>query len=173
MSPFEFGTVYLTVSHKSPIHDLNYMQIMNIVTFYSRNKYSRIKKYTEDHYEIFYYITTNIRVILENDRIDDLQYFTDPTDKHVQRVCFRIITDRGVLAEITRHRVFSYCVESTRYCNYSLGKFNNGITYIIPPWVNTDTGFQNDFVKESSADNVFLNSLIDAELYYLELIERG
>ena len=149
------------------------MKIMDIVKFYSCNKYSRIKKYTKDHYEIFYYITTNMRVILENDRIDDLQYFTDPTDKHVQRVCFRIVTDRGVLAEITRHRIFSYCVESTRYCNYSLGKFNNELTFIIPPWVNTDAGFQNDFVKESSADNVFLNSLIDAELYYLELIERG
>lgn len=173
MSPFEFGTVYLTISHKSPIHDSNYMQIMDIVKFYSHNKYSRIKKYTEDHYEIFYYITTNMRVILENDRIDDLQYFTDPTDKHTPRICFRITTDRGVLAEITRHRVFSYCVESTRYCNYSLGKFNNEITYIIPPWVNTEAGFQNDFVKESNADNIFLNSLIDAECYYFELIERG
>ena len=173
LSPFEFGTVYLTISHKGPIHDPDYMKIMDIVKFYSHNKYSRIKKYTENHYEIFYYITTNMRVILENDRIDDLQYFTDPTDKHVQRVCFRIITDRGVLAEITRHRVFSYCVESTRYCNYSLGKFNNEITYIIPPWVNKDTGFQRDFVRESSADTVFLNSLIDAEYYYRELIERG
>lgn len=173
LSPFEFGTVYLTVSHKSPIHDPNYIKIMDIVKFYSHNKYSRIKKYTEDHYEIFYYITTNMRVILENDRIDDLQYFTDPTDKHVQRVCFKIVTDRGVTHELVRHRVFSWCQESTRYCNYSLGKFGSTITYVIPPWVNTDTGFQNDFVKESSADNIFLNSLIDAELYYFELIERG
>ena len=136
MSPFEFGTVYLTVSHKSPMHDSNYMQIMNIVTFYSRNKYSRIKKYTEDHYEIFYYITTNMRVILENDRIDDLRYFTDPTDKHDQRICFRIVTDRGVTHEIVRHRVFSYAQESTRYCNYSRGKFGSELTFIIPPWTD-------------------------------------
>lgn len=31
----------------------------------------------------------------------------------------RIITDRGVLAELTRHRLASFSVESTRYCNYS------------------------------------------------------
>lgn len=110
LSPFEFGTVYLTISNKSPIHDPNFMKIMDIVKFYSYNKYSRIKKYTGDHYEIFYYITTNMRVILENDRIDDLQYFTDPTDKHVQRVCFRIVTDRGVTHELVRHRTINILV---------------------------------------------------------------
>lgn len=83
---------------------------MEIVKFYSHNKYSRIKKYTEDHCEIFYYITTNMRVILENNRIDDLQYFTDPTDKHVQRVCFKIITDRGVTHELVRHRTINILV---------------------------------------------------------------
>lgn len=50
----------------------------------------------------------------------------------------RIITDNGVLREFTRHRVFSFAVESTRYCNYSKGKFNNEITYIIPPWLPTE-----------------------------------
>lgn len=108
------------------------MQIMDIVKFYSHNKYSRIKKYTEDHYEIFYYITTNMRVILENNRIDDLQYFTDPTDKHIPRICAKFICSRDISHEFVRHRVFSFCQESSRYCNYSLGKFNNEITYIIP-----------------------------------------
>ena len=172
LSPFEFGTVYLTVSHKSPIHDPDYMKIMDIVKFYSHNKYSRIKKYTEDHYEVFYYITTNMRVILENDRIDDLQYFTDPTDKHDQRICFRIITDRGVLAEITRHRVFSYCVESTRYCNYSLGKFNNELTFIIPPW--TDLINSGDELSgKYPADRLFIESLEQAEYKYMRLLDEG
>ena len=31
----------------------------------------------------------------------------------------RFICDRGILAEFTRHRVFSFSAESTRYCNYS------------------------------------------------------
>lgn len=172
MSPFEFGTVYLTVSHKSPIHDPDYMEIMDIVKFYSHNKYSRIKKYTEDHYEIFYYITTNMRVILENNRIDDLQYFTDPTDKHVQRVCFKIVTDRGILAEITRHRTFSFAVESTRYCNYSRGKFGSELTFIIPPW--TDLINSGDELSgKYPADRLFIESLEQAESKYMQLLDEG
>ena len=47
---------------------------------------------------------------------------------------FAIITNRGVLAEITRHRVFSFLVESTRYCNYS----KHGILICNPaPYVMT------------------------------------
>ena len=172
LSPFEFGTVYLTVSHKSPMHDPNYMQIMNIVTFYSCNKYSRIKKYTEDHYEIFYYITTNMRVILENDRIDDLQYFTDPTNKHNQRVCFRIVTDRGVTHELVRHRVFSWCQESTRYCNYSRGKFGSELTFIIPPW--TDLINSGDELSgKYPADRLFIESLEQSEYKYMRLLNEG
>src|SRR6056297_3855936 len=41
-------------------------------------------------------------------------------------ICLNVITDRGVMAEWTRHRIgFSYAIESTRYCNYNKDKFNN------------------------------------------------
>lgn len=46
---------------------------------------------------------------------------------------FRIITDRGITHEIVRHRLASYCQESTRYCNYSADKFSNQISVIEPP----------------------------------------
>ena len=36
------------------------------------------------------------------------------------------VTDRGVSHEIVRHRIASYTQESTRYCNYSKDKFDNG-----------------------------------------------
>lgn len=42
------------------------------------------------------------------------------------------VTDRGISHEIVRHRLASYTQESTRYCNYSLGKFNGEITVIKP-----------------------------------------
>jgi thymidylate synthase (FAD) len=45
---------------------------------------------------------------------------------------FRIITDRGISAEITRHRLASYCQESTRYCNYAQDKFEGQLTFIDP-----------------------------------------
>lgn len=41
---------------------------------------------------------------------------------------FHIITDRGVLCELTRHRTMSFSVESTRYCNY----VNKGMTFCLP-----------------------------------------
>lgn len=40
--------------------------------------------------------------------------------------------DRGVTHELVRHRPASFAQESTRYCNYSLGKFNEAIGVIRP-----------------------------------------
>lgn len=44
----------------------------------------------------------------------------------------KFIVDRGVSHEIVRHRMASYCQESTRYCNYAAGKFGSEITVIEP-----------------------------------------
>jgi len=49
---------------------------------------------------------------------------------------FRIVTDRGITHEIVRHRIASYCQESTRYCNYGKEKFGNEISVIRPPKLN-------------------------------------
>lgn len=49
------------------------------------------------------------------------------------------ICDRGISHEIVRHRLASYCQESTRYCNYSLGKFGREITVIEPLYLAQDT----------------------------------
>lgn len=40
--------------------------------------------------------------------------------------------DRGISHELVRHRLASFSQESTRYCNYSKGKFSNEITVIDP-----------------------------------------
>lgn len=42
------------------------------------------------------------------------------------------VVDRGVMAELTRHRLASFTVQSTRFCNYSKDKFGNEITVIKP-----------------------------------------
>lgn len=44
----------------------------------------------------------------------------------------KFVCDRGVSHEIVRHRLASYCQESTRYCNYSKGDFQGEITVIEP-----------------------------------------
>ena len=47
-------------------------------------------------------------------------------------ITVKFICDRGVSHEIVRHRLASYCQESTRYCNYSKDGFGGEITVIQP-----------------------------------------
>lgn len=67
--------------------------------------------------------------------IVDLRKLKDLTkDEFMNHFYFTIkfITDRGVTHELVRHRQFSFAQESTRYCNYSKGKFGNKLTYCKP-----------------------------------------
>ena len=47
-------------------------------------------------------------------------------------VTAKFTVDRGVSHEIVRHRLAAYCQESTRYCNYTGGRFGREITVIKP-----------------------------------------
>ena len=51
----------------------------------------------------------------------------------------KMTVDRGVTHEIVRHRLASYCQESTRYCNYSKGKFGGEISVIEPLYLEKDS----------------------------------
>lgn len=55
-----------------------------------------------------------------------------------QSVTVRVICDRGVTHEIVRHRLAAYTQESTRYCNYTKGKFGSEITVIEPVFWDKD-----------------------------------
>ncbi|MBD3879557.1 MAG: FAD-dependent thymidylate synthase [Quinella sp. 1Q5] len=58
-------------------------------------------------------------------------------------VSFKIICDRGVTHELVRHRIgASYSQESTRFCDYSAGKFGGELTFIKPCfWQDDDENF--------------------------------
>lgn len=157
----EHGTVYLDVPNSAG----NY----NLVPFFASNPYSKIViKPLNDR--VHNYITTNFRVIVENfaeEYIPDvLQYICEPTIFHEKRICVRFICDRGILAEFTRHRTFSFSAESSRYCNYSKDKFNNEVTYILPCWIE-----EKDLPKGSCYSKDDWGSLI-CEFYY-EATEKG
>jgi thymidylate synthase (FAD) len=47
-------------------------------------------------------------------------------------ISVRFICDLGFYKDLTRHRMASYAIESTRYCNYSKGKFGEQLTLIKP-----------------------------------------
>lgn len=154
-SVLEHGTVYLTIAIGSPALDPHYVEKMEIVRFYSENPYSKVNK-GEEYKKIedvdtyveltYYYITTNMRVVIENCRLtnksvvgtgtySDLKYQIDePTDKHHQRLTLHVITDIGVSREFNRHRVFSITERSTRYCDYTKDKFGGELTFIKPNW---------------------------------------
>jgi thymidylate synthase (FAD) len=79
----------------------------------------------------------------------------------------RFICDRGFTHELVRHRLVSYSQESTRYCNYSKGKFGSEISIIKRCyWVS---GLPPD--KEKL--HVFEVGCREAEARYLDLIELG
>lgn len=68
--------------------------------------------------------------------------------------------DRGVSHEIVRHRVASYCQESTRYCNYSNDKFGSEITVIKPLYLESGTlGYDAWFMACQTAEGAYFDLL--------------
>ena len=162
----EHGTVYLTIPNKNVSRSL-------LIYNYEMNPYSKVI-WTNDNV----YITTNYRVIIENNWNDLLKYITAPTEFHIKRTTVKFICDRGVSHEFVRHRVFSFAQESTRYCNYTKDKFNNELTFIIPCWFKWDeqTIHQGDFEKSGSGSEdsgLYINSLLNSEQCYKYLIKEG
>ena len=145
-SPLEHGTVYLYFSYNSPVNDINYLKYTAIEMFYRKNPYSRVVNITKDHFNHDVYITTNCRVIVENNRQDDLQYWCEPTQNHKRRVTIKTVCDRGVTHEWVRHRTESFCQESTRYCNYAKEKFGMSVTFIQPSWIKEE--HQHEFEED-------------------------
>ena len=72
---------------------------------------------------------------------------------------FEIVCDRGVMAEMTRHRHASFSVQSTRYCNLASDKMGNEMAVIKP----RDIGPMSAYFWEKS--------LKAAEIAYMELID--
>ena len=80
-----------------------------------------------------------------------------------QFVTVRVICDRGVSHEIVRHRLAAYTQESTRYCNYTKGKFGRELTVIEPFfWTQDDEKYQ-----------VWKQTIEQIEAGYNKLIELG
>ena len=71
--------------------------------------------------------------------------------------------------EFVRHRVFSFAMESTRYCNYGKDKFGNELTFIIPTWYAEDP--KND--KECCMNSEFELTCEECEKSYLRVLSWG
>lgn len=164
----EAGTVYLYFSYK---------ENKEAWIKYTRNPYSKeIPKYNHTegnpHNEFYFfdrYITTNYRVLVENNWLDDIQYLCSPTMFHEKRYTMRFTCSRAIAQELTRHRTFSFLMESQRYINYSKERHGGELTLIRPDrsvWEKTD-------ISNGDAYWAMLRLLDDIELVYMQAIREG
>ena len=158
----EHGTVYLYSPTYDYVNANGEIEYGNPLERYEDGCYSVVRQDRDNQGVEGYYVTTNYRVLVENNLLDDLQYICEPTEFHEKRYTVKFICDRGVSHEFVRHRVFSFAQESTRYCNYSKDKFNNECIFIQPPWLDD---------IETNLD--FKDSLEHSEAAYFALIKRG
>ena len=140
----EHATVYLTLDE----HD-------DRVAFYRQNRFTHVNMVNGKAY-----VTTNLRVLVENDRMDDLKELCEPTAHHERRVTVHFTTQVAITREFNRHRVNSMAEQSTRYCNYSKEKFGAEITINLPQWVkDLPDGAWTSTIKEGTVsldDDAFL-----------------
>lgn len=97
----------------------------------------------------------NIRQISTNELVSTYQRLVH------EDISVKFICDRGVTHEIVRHRPASFCQESTRYCNYSSGKFGGEITVIKPCFFKENsTRYLNWFVACESSETAY-NAILE------------
>ena len=125
----EHGTVYLSFDVDNNL---------SIVKTLKENKYTKVFEHFASAESVVAEITTNVRVLIENNIINLLNYICKPTKYHTRRYTFSVITDIGVTREFNRHRTFSIAEQSTRYCNFNKNKFGEELTFIKPVWLSQD-----------------------------------
>ena len=169
----EHGTVYLKIPALSYFPDLEE---------FNTNPYTKVFYFEED-----WYVTTNLRVLVENDWLDYLQYVCEPTEHHEKRITAKFTMDRIGSQSICRHRVFSFAQESQRYCNYSKDKYDGQVTFVIPTWANIPEGKYTDWngdwcdVEKLTVLKPIENDAVDqflflckyAETSYNLMVDRG
>jgi len=136
----EHGTVYLICSAIDCGGDTRNLPLYHLVN----NKYSDVVDKNN-----YLYVTTNFRVLQENNWLEDLQYLCSPTKFHEKRYTMRFTCDRGVSHQLVRERLMSFLQESQRYCSYIKEKFGASVIFIQPDWIKTSD--QKEFEEDIKA----------------------
>lgn len=173
----EHGTVYLYIKHEEKDGvDMGDPYDISFDLLFC--KYAKHNSNFDTH-ESFY--TVNLRWLVEKypeqsenqlyipswkDIID--QYAVEqPDDRWPKRHTVKLTTSLHVYKDLTRHRTMSFAIESTRYCNYSKGKFGAELTFIKPCWME-----QTEHENKGLSD-YFYAHLEDVEQTYLDSIHAG
>ena len=105
-----------------------------------------------------------IRFLIGELTLEGVQYLNKNDDRDdLNNITVHMITNLSCYKDITRHRLASFSIESTRFCNYSKGKYGSELTILKP--VNLE--------KDSPEYNEWLLCMQDAEKHYMKMCELG
>ena len=127
LAMMEFFTLYLKITAEDP-------RFKEVINFYNGNQFSHIFTFQDPSTGILTsWITTNYRVILENNRDKDTVFMVEePELYHEKRRTVRFYCNRSVSHELVRSRLASFSQQSQRYVCYSKSRFGGELTFIIP-----------------------------------------
>lgn len=130
------------------IENVNYKRIMKNLERACRTCYRSEDKITDESYKTLLKncINRGHESILEHEKIT------------IQMVC-----DIGVYKDLTRHRIASFSIESTRYCNYGKDKFDNQIKFIKPVNMEENTELYTEW--KEACENI--------EKHYIKMAKLG
>lgn len=158
------NVVYMSASFRTLLELLENVKIVEVVYNLSNalnNKFPElfpIKENFADNYDIKIFDTDEDFKADVMSNVDEWDVY-DILRHHITHTV-RFTTDRGVSHELVRHRPCSFAQESTRYCNYSKGKYGNEITVIKPCFYELDSEAYKLWVKGCEQDEETYMSLI-------------
>ena len=164
----EQGSVYLKINN----NDIEGLTMLDEIPFEKVGHYLILNEDNEENI----YVSTNARVIQENNLHGLLKYLCPPTEYHEKRYCVKFVCSRAISHELVRHRKMSFIQESQRYVNYSKNKFNKEIKFIKPLWY--DDNKHNIYYESFSEDqwtkeDRFYKACINSERDYFQLLDYG
>ena len=116
--------VKIVEPHVEIITPLNGDAILKHLELCARNCYKSEDKITPDS------ARTMIKKLLELGHEAMIEHYN---------LTVKLTCDIGVYKDLTRHRLVSFAIESTRYCNYSKGKFGNELSVMKPCHIKENT----------------------------------
>lgn len=154
----ELNVLYPVVS----IQPYNGIDIMKNIELACRTCYRSEGSVTQDSYKRL------IKNCIKNEHESVLEH---------EKITIKMLCDVGVYKDLTRHRIASFSIESTRYCNYSKDKFNNKINFIRPVfytdnWVHTN--YEGSAMTEEELKSMYwYNCMEEIQDTYMKMSELG
>lgn len=127
---------------------INGKEALQTIEYCARTCYQSYDKQTDDSCFQF------VKMLMDRHHESCLEHYS---------FSVKFVVDRAIQNEIVRHRLSSFCVESSRYCNFSKDKFGKEITVIKP-----------FFYKEGTAEfEYWRKAMLMSEQAYMFLVSNS